>query len=342
MPAEKPKRSVDPDLAAIADESRRRSGIGFWTRFYQTPFWLLIFIVIWVYVVHAINTNADYQAAWQYVRGNYFTWLTNTLSCTLGTYCPENYSPVAPEMDGIVLTVMFAVVSYAVSLVIGLIIGIIRANPPLPPSARSGLVRWLRSAVHLVVYNVVTFYVEFMRGIPSLVFILVAAFVLLPAFRDSLNNGLIAALNEMGLPVGPLRIRGIDPITGIASLSLIYGAYLSEVFRAGIQGISKGQVEAARSLGMTYFQTMRHVVVPQAVRAVLPPLGNDFIAIIKDTALLTILGINDITQLTRKWVGTTFKYPETYLVLSTIYLTMTIVGSMLVQLMERWLRRHER
>jgi polar amino acid transport system permease protein len=327
------KSKIDP----LAEEARRRSRYKFWSRIYRAPYWLFVFFLLWLFVVISINSNEDYRQAWEYVRGNYFEWITDTISCNTGAGCPEDYETTPPAIDGIVLTLAFAFVSYALALVIGLLIGIVRANPPTPPLTFTSPIRQLRSGLYVVLYNLLTFYVEFMRGIPSIVFILLAAFVILPAARDALNEGIIA---NLGLP--EIRIRSIDPIMGILSLAIIYSAYLSEVFRAGIQAIGKGQIEAARSLGMTYFQTMRLIVVPQAIRAVLPPLGNDFIAIIKDTALLTILGVNDITQLSRKWVGTSFKYPETFLVLSMIYLTMTVIGSLLVQLMERMLRRHER
>lgn len=314
-----------------------RSGFSLAERIVNAPYWLILFLILLVYVAINISQDPKYQAAWMYIRGRYFVWILDTISCNLGQGCPTNYSTTAPDLDGIVLTLVFAFISYGLAIFVGLLIGIVRARPPKPATSRQTPVQQLRSILYIVLYNVLTFYVEFMRGIPSLVFILLAAFVILPALRDSINQGILTSL---GLP--PLQIRSIDPVTGILSLSLIYSAYLSEVFRAGIQAISKGQVEAARSLGMTYAQTMRLIVVPQAIRAVLPPLGNDFIAIIKDTALLTILGVNDITQLSRKWVGTTFTYPETFLVLSAIYLVLTISGSLLVQWMERMLRRHER
>lgn len=314
-----------------------RRGSQFWGRVYGAPYWLLFFALLFVFVGHSINTNDDYRLAWQYVRGNHFTWILDTISCNAGGACPETYSPTPPPIDGISMTMALAVLSYALAFVIGLLIGIVRANPPKAPVNRPNILQRALGLVYVLFYNVITFYVEFMRGIPSIVFVLMAAFVILPAAREALNEGIIQTL---GLP--RLQIRSIDPITGILALAIIYSAYLSEVFRAGIQSISKGQVEAARSLGMTYVQTMRFVVIPQAIRIVLPPLGNDFIAIIKDTSLLTILGTNEITQLSRKWVGTTFKYPETFFILSVIYLFMTILGSLFVQWMERMLRRHER
>lgn len=318
-------------------EGLPRRGSQFWGRVYGAPYWLMFFALLFVFIAHSINTNEDYRNAWQYVRGNHFAWILDTISCNTGGECPETYSPTPPPLDGISMTIALAISSYTLAFIIGLLIGIIRANPPKAPQHRQNIFQRLLGLLYVLFYNVITFYVEFMRGIPSIVFVLMAAFVFLPAARDALNTGIIETL---GLP--RLQIRSIDPITGILALAIIYSAYLSEVFRAGIQSISKGQVEAARSLGMTYVQTMRFVVIPQAIRTVLPPLGNDFIAIIKDTSLLTILGTNEITQLSRKWVGTTFKYPETFFVLSVIYLFMTVLGSLFVQWMERALRRHER
>src|SRR5690606_30847412 len=106
-------------------------------------------------------------------------------------------------------------------------------------------------------------------------------------------------------------------------------------FRAGIQSIEKGQIEAARSLGMNYLQTLSYVVLPQAIRRVLPPLGNDFVAMIKDSSLVAILGVNDLTQLAKVLSGASFRYLETYTTVALIYLSMTIVGSLLVRYIER-------
>jgi polar amino acid transport system permease protein len=125
----------------------------------------------------------------------------------------------------------------------------------------------------------------------------------------------------------------------VIALALIYGAFLAEVFRAGIESIPTGQMEAARSLGMNPFQAMRHIIIPQAIRNILPALGNDFIAMLKDSSLVSILAVRDITQLARLYTGSTFRYNETYLVLTFLYLTMTILLSLLLQWYQRWLRR---
>ena len=111
--------------------------------------------------------------------------------------------------------------------------------------------------------------------------------------------------------------------------------YLAEVFRAGIQSIHRGQMEAARSLGMSYFQAMRHVVLPQAIRVVLPPLGNDFIAMLKDSSLISVVALPEILQQGRLWVSRTFRAFEGYNTVALFYLVMTLILSLLVRFIER-------
>jgi His/Glu/Gln/Arg/opine family amino acid ABC transporter permease subunit len=134
------------------------------------------------------------------------------------------------------------------------------------------------------------------------------------------------------------------PITlrAIIALAVTYGAFLAEIFRAGIQSVGHGQTEAARSLGMSRGQAMRYVILPQAVRNVLPALGNDFVAMVKDSSLVSVLAVRDITQLARLYAGRTFRFRESYITLAVMYLTLTIILSFLVRQLERRLRRHAR
>jgi polar amino acid transport system permease protein len=119
------------------------------------------------------------------------------------------------------------------------------------------------------------------------------------------------------------------------ALTIGYSAFLSEIFRAGIESIEKGQMEAARSLGMTYWQAMRHVILPQAVQRVLPPLGNDFVAMLKDSSLVSVLGVRDITMLGKVYSTSTFRFFETYNIVAFLYLSMTILLSLGVRYIER-------
>ena len=123
------------------------------------------------------------------------------------------------------------------------------------------------------------------------------------------------------------------------TLSIIYGAYMAEIFRGGIQSVPPGQTEAGRSLGLSRRQTMNSVVLPQAMRAIIPPLGNDFIAILKDTSLLSVLGVLEITQRARQFSASTFKFREGYFVVAFIYLILTLSLSVLLSVLERRMTR---
>ncbi len=129
-----------------------------------------------------------------------------------------------------------------------------------------------------------------------------------------------------------VQVSGIT--SAVTAISICYGAYMGEVFRAGIMAIPKGQTEAARSLGFNRFQTMFYVVLPQAWRTILPPVGNECIAMLKDTSLVSILAVPDIMQRARSFVGTTYLYFETYTVVALIYLIITLILSKCVSHME--------
>ncbi len=200
---------------------------------------------------------------------------------------------------GIFLTLRVTLQAYALALVFGLIFGLLRVqtNP--------------------VLYAVSTLYVEVVRGIPLLVILLYAGFVVSPQLRD--NVGITLS----------------DEQEAVLGLAFGYGAFIAEIFRAGIQSISRGQMEAARSLGMSYPQGMRYVVLPQAVRVVLPPLGNDFISMLKDSALISVLALPDLLQLGRLYVSRTFRAFEGYNTVAILYLLMTLFLSMVVRVIER-------
>jgi polar amino acid transport system permease protein len=207
-----------------------------------------------------------------------------------------------------------------------------------------------RMSNNVILYTISTLYVEIMRGIPLIVLLLMIAFAVVP-----LGVNLINAFGEWGLSLtqeGALSnffsafanfsIRSISmEIRAIVALALGYGAYEAEVFRAGIQSIGKGQMEAARSLGMGYIQAMRFIILPQAVRHILPPLGNDFIAMLKDSSLATVLAVSELTQLTRLRRSSTFRVMEAFNVAAFLYLAMTLVLSVAVRGLERRMKIQE-
>lgn len=169
-------------------------------------------------------------------------------------------------------------------------------------------------------------YVDLVRGIPMLVVLIYVGFVIAPALRD-------ASAGTINLP---------NLVRGIFGLMLGYAAYLAEIFRAGIEAVPKGQSEAARSLGLSSTQTMRFVILPQAVKIVIPPLGNEFIAMLKDSSLLTLLSVTEITQLARQNQSRTFNTFETWNTAALLYLALTLAASSLLDKIERRTKRAER
>lgn len=212
---------------------------------------------------------------------------------------------------GIAVTVTVTISAYSMALVIGLVVGL------------------MRSSSNVILYNISSLYVEITRGIPMLVLLLYIAFALTPIF--------VNLLNRIGIPITTRDIPNV--VRAIGALAIGYGAFTAEIFRAGIQSIEKGQFEAASALGMSYFQTMRLVILPQAVRRILPALGNDFIAMVKDSSLVAILGVQDITQLTRLYYSSNFLYMQSLTMLAFMYLLLVVSLTRLVRWMELRLQR---
>ncbi|MCX8507406.1 MAG: amino acid ABC transporter permease [Rhodobacteraceae bacterium] len=219
---------------------------------------------------------------------------------------------------GVWTTIMVAVLAYGMACLLGLGLAVM------------GLSR------HLVVRQGARLYIEVMRGVPVIVLLLYVAFVLSP--------GLVYLWNGLADPVGlPLaRTRDVPLIwRATMALTLAYSAFLAEVFRAGLQSVDPGQIEAAKALGLNGWQRFRHVVFPQAFRMILPPLGNDFVAMVKDSSLVSVLGVGDITQLGKVTAAGNFRYFETYNVVALLYLTMTISLSLGLRHLEKRLRARQ-
>lgn len=168
------------------------------------------------------------------------------------------------------------------------------------------------------------FLIDTLRGIPMLVIILYIGLPLAGVLKSSTNGFLD--------PPNLLR--------GITAMAIAYSAYIAEIFRAGINAVPQGQVEAARSLGLTRWQTARHVILPQALRIVIPPMGNEFIAILKDTSLLSILSIRDLTQRMREFQSATFLTFAPYNTVAIVYVFLTLIAASLVARVERRFRTH--
>lgn len=203
------------------------------------------------------------------------------------------------------------------------------------------LVALARTSRHRVLREIATFYVEIVRGIPILVFLFYIAFVAAPALVAAFN-AVLAPLIDWGL-MAPATVRGFDFVwRAILALTICYSAFIAEIFRAGIEAVDRGQIEAARALGLSRWHCFRLIVFPQALRTILPPLGNDFVSMVKDSALVSALGVQDITQLGKLSSASSFLFFETYNVVAFLYLTMTISLSLLVRWLERALAQKYR
>ena len=196
---------------------------------------------------------------------------------------------------GALVTVKITAISVGLGIVIGLFVGIARI-------AHSRILRLLAAI-----------YVGFLRGTPLLVQIFLIYFA---------------------LPI--VTGRHMDPfVAAIASCSINSGAYVAEIFRAGIQSIDAGQMEAGRSLGMTWGQTMRYIIVPQAFKRVIPPLGNEFIALLKDSSLVSVIGFEELTRRGQLVIARTYGSLEIWTCVAIIYLLMTVTISRFVAYLER-------
>lgn len=271
-------------------------------RLSRIPWWVLILAATGLVLAYLILADPEYNDTFNYLK------------------------------TGVIVTLRITLISYAVSIVIGLVIGLASLSK------------------NTIIHTLAALYVQTARGIPLIVLMLYVAFVLVP-----LLVSVAQSFGRWGLTLG---LPALDPLftqlsdqylirsisleaRAIIALAIGYGAFEAEVFRAGIQSIGRGQMEAARSVGMNYFQAMRLVILPQAIRRVLPPLGNDFIALLKDSSLATVLAVNELTQLGRLRRASTFRVFETFNVVAYLYLSMTLILSVVVQYIERRLKFEE-
>lgn len=274
-------------------------------RLSKLPFWALVAILLAVYYVYYIITDEKSTQAFWFVIGQ----------------SPEALSSGELAFKGIALTIVVALSAYALALTIGVIIGLGRVSN------------------NVLYFNFATFYVEVIRGIPILVLLIYIAFVAVPLGVDLLNllgEGLVTRGFEGMQWLADLTARNFSNTARVTiGLGLAYGAFEAETVRAGIESIERGQMEAAEALGMSYWQAMRLVILPQVFRRILPVLGNDLVSIIKDSSLVAVLGVLDITQLARLHAASNFEFFRTYTILAFLYLVTTITMTRII----RWLER---
>lgn len=285
-------------------------------RLVKAPWWFLMILGLLFYIYGQWSDDVIYQSIWTSVK------------------------------QGVETTIFVSVRAYGYALVFGLILALMRMSN------------------NIFFYQISTFFVEIVRGIPTLVLVLYFSLAITPLIAEQLNivggwmtlwaidadlgygieiQGQNLDLWDKGTYLAELRTRDIEQTDrAIAALALSYSAFLSEVFRAGIQGIEKGQIEAAQSLGLRRFQILRLIVLPQAFRLILPPLGNDFIAMLKESSLVSVLGVEDVTRRGQTSAAANFRFFETYNIVALTYLVLTLGLAIGVKLIEAYLNSGRR
>ena len=211
-------------------------------------------------------------------------------------------------LDGVGNTMLIALIGTVAGLVIGLLTGVVRTAP----LSKNAVLRVL----HKILNAVIAVYVEIFRGTPMMVQLLIMSMVI---FANSRNFTMVGAL----------------------ALGINSGAYVAEIVRGGLMSVNPGQMEAGRSLGLNYAQTMRLIVIPQAFKSILPPLGNEFIVLIKETSIVGYVGMSDLTRVANQMTSKLFDVFTPLLGIAFIYFVLTKVLSILLAKLERRLRKSD-
>ncbi len=238
------------------------------------------------------------------------------IAAALAIAASELYAQIFVTIaKGIWITIFVTIVAFALASALGLCVALMGLS-----GSR-------------VLSQIARFYIEIIRGVPILVLLFWIAFAGAPAFVVAWNAVLGGIFGEM-------QVRDVSLLwRAIIALMIAYSSFIAEIFRAGIQSVPEGQIDAAKTLGLSRFQRFRHIVWPQAFRTILPPYSNDFIAMVKDSSLVSVLGVADITQMGKIYAAGSFRFFETYSIVAYIYLLLTISLSLALRGLERRMRK---
>ncbi len=227
---------------------------------------------------------------------NFFGWVGLIL---------EKYGPLI--LDGTLVTLLLAVLGTVIGFVIGLFMAVLRT---IPVYVRDNVVKqvFLR-----ILHGIIHLYVEVFRGTPMIVQAMVIYY---------------GAAQYLALDMHPL-------FAAVLIISVNTGAYIAEILRGGIISVDRGQTEAAQSIGMTHWQTMKSVVLPQAVRNALPSIGNEFVVNIKDSSVLNVISVTELYFIAKSSAGTYLKYFESFFIIAVVYLMLTFVFTRLLRMLEK-------
>lgn len=299
----------------------------------EFPWWLVAMVVIIIAMAFAIMTNEEFGNAFDAIfpvplklaRGIGLTLILTGASFVISMFVGLAIALLRMSQYkgwrwywmalfvGIAIAVTVLVSMSAVSTTAKVILLVIFWGVAIIGSRRQDI-------AIVIVRNTATLYIEFVRGVPMLVWIFTIALVVVPSFTNLLD----------------LQPRAVnEAMRATVALSMFYAAFIAEVFRAGIQSVPKGQIEAGRAVGLNDGQILRNITLPQAIRNMLPALGNDLIALMKDTSLVSVLAVNELTQMARLYAGSSFRFRESYFVLVILYVTLTLILSLLLRWYEK-------
>jgi len=216
-------------------------------------------------------------------------------------------------ISGVGITLLVTVLALILGLIIGMVIAIIRSAHDQQPKKNRGIILKIANVICQV-------YLTVIRGTPMMVQLLIMWFVIWASARASTQNMIYCAVLSFGINSG---------------------AYIAEIVRSGIMSIDKGQMEAGRSLGLNYSQTMRHVIMPQAFKNILPALGNEFITLLKETSIVTVIGLKDLTKGAMIIQAKTYQALVPFVAIAVIYLVLVLGLSAILGKMERRLRQSD-
>ena len=211
-------------------------------------------------------------------------------------------------LNGVWVTLRIAVFGLLIGIAIGTVIAVVRVMPKY-------------KLLHRILDKICVCYIELFRGTPMVVQLLIGYWVLLPALGVTVDSGVPVAIIVFGLNSG---------------------AYVSEIMRSGIQSVDAGQMEAGRAVGLTYATTMLRIVVPQAIKNILPTLGNEFIVLIKETSIVSFIAVTDLYKSFKQLGDPTYDYTMPYLMLALTYLIMVLLISWGVRALEAKMKKSER
>lgn len=251
-------------------------------------------------------------------------WLVAAVAIGIAAALSIWASPLYTQVFGIVvaglgITIRVSLIGFALASALGLAMALLNLSGSI----------WLRQFAR--------FYVEIIRGVPVLVLLFWIAFVGAPAIVF-FWNWISAPLQSAGL-IEPMMVRDFSlEWRAIIALMIAYSSFLAEIFRAGIQAVDTGQIEAGKALGLGRYARFRKIVWPQAFRTIMPPYSNDFVAMVKDSSLVSVLGVADITKMGKVYAAGSFRFFETYSIVAYIYLLLTIGLSLFLRGVERRMR----